>query len=61
MKKTLKTISYQSASLIVVQVDCCARIVPTFERVHKLFGDLFSKRHVITAASPDPSSATCGL
>lgn len=54
-------ISYQSACLVVMQVDSCARIVPTFERVHKLFGDLLSKRHIITTASPNPSSTTCGL
>lgn len=56
-----KIISYQSACLIVVQVDCGARVMPIFQRVHKLFGDLLSKCCVITAASPNPSSATWGL
>lgn len=52
---------YQSTSLVVMQVDCCAWVVPIFQRVHKLFRDLLSKRHIITAASPYPPSATWGF
>jgi len=53
--------SHQSARLVVVQVDCCPGVVPTFQRVHEQFGDLLSERHVITAASPNPAPATWGV
>lgn len=41
-----------------MQVDCCAWVVSIFQRVHKLFGDLLSKRHIIAAASPNPPFTT---
>lgn len=42
-----------------MEIDCCARVVSIFQGIHKLFGDLLSKRHVIAAASPYPPFTTC--
>lgn len=37
-----------------MQVDRCARVMPIFQRVHKLFGDLLPKSNIVTASSPNP-------
>lgn len=50
--------TYQSACFVVVQVNCGARILAAFQRVYKLFGDFFPKRHVVAATPPNPSFTT---
>lgn len=52
-------ITYKSPNFIVVQVNQRTGIVSCFQGIHKKFGNLLPKLHVVTASSPDPASATC--